>query len=82
MKHILNWLASLAADKYLHFIAGLIIASFFYITLGMEVCLVPVIAAGFIKEFIDGWRYGGFCGWDLLATVLGGAVIQIFVMIS
>lgn len=76
---IVAFLANLGADKYLHFIAGLIVAAFFHIALGMEVCIAPVIVAGFIKEFIDEWRYGGADIADFAATVAGGAVIQLFV---
>lgn len=71
-------LAGIPVDKYLHFIAGLIISAFFCITLGMKVCIVPTIFAGFIKEFVDEWRYGGFDWYDLLATCLGGLIIQLF----
>lgn len=77
---IIAVLNSIGIDKYLHFIAGLVIAAFFNIVLAMEVCIVPVIFAGFIKEAIDDWRYGGWCWWDFLATIIGGAVIQAFVV--
>lgn len=76
---IVAFFNALTADKYLHFIAGLIVAAFFNIALGMEVCIAPVIVAGFIKEFIDEWRYGGADIADFAATVAGGAVIQLFV---
>jgi hypothetical protein len=83
MKKILNKIVAffnaLTADKYLHLIAGLIVAAFFNIALGMEVCIAPVIVAGFIKEFIDEWRYGGADIADFAATLAGGAVIQLFV---
>ena len=78
---IVAFFNALTADKYLHFIAGLIIAAFFNIALGMEVCIAPVIVAGFIKEFIDEWRYGGADIADFAATVAGGAVIQLIVAV-
>lgn len=72
-------LKSIGVDKYLHFLAGLIIAAFFNIVLAMEVCIVPVIFAGFIKEAIDA-RKNDPDWWDFFATVIGGAVIQLFVI--
>lgn len=68
-------------DKLLHFIAGLVIAAFFCITLGMKVCIVPAIAAGFIKEFFDNWTSDQVDWWDFVATVAGGLVIQIFAIL-
>lgn len=76
---IVAFFNALTVDKYLHFIAGLIVAAFFHIALGMEVCIAPVIVAGFVKEFIDEWRYGGADIIDFSATVAGGAVIQLIV---
>ena len=48
----------------------------------MPVCIVPVIFAAFIKEFFDVWTDGNFDWVDFLATVIGGAVIQLFVIIA
>lgn len=76
---IMRFFNALSADKYLHIIAGMVIAAFFNIALGMGACIAPVIVAGFIKEFIDEWRYGGADIADFAATVAGGAVIQLFV---
>lgn len=85
MKKIYNkviaWLNSIGTDKYLHFIAGLIIAALFNITLGMTACIVPVFFAAFIKEFVDGWRYGGADWRDAVATLAGGAVIQLLAVL-
>lgn len=78
---ILAFFNALTADKYLHIIAGMVIAAFFNIALGMEVCIAPVITLGFIKEFIDEWRYSGASIADFAATVAGGAVIQLIVAI-
>ena len=69
-------------DKLLHFLAGLIIAAFFAIIFGMKVCLIPVIIAGFAKEFLDKWVTGTWEWWDLVATCLGGLLIQLFVLLS
>jgi hypothetical protein len=83
MKKILNkivdFFATLGADKYLHIIAGMVIACLFYIGLDMEVCIAPVVTIGFIKEFIDEWKYGGADIADFVATIAGGGVIQLIV---
>lgn len=86
IRRIWDWFVNLFAgirrDRLYHFIAGLIIAALFYIVLKMPVCIVPVIFAAFIKEFFDTWTDGNFDWIDLLATVLGGFVIQLFVIIA
>lgn len=71
-----------SVDKLYHIIAGLIIGALFTIVLPMEVPIIPVMFAAFIKEFIDDWRYGKFDWYDFIATMLGGVVIQIMVVIS
>lgn len=86
IRKIWDWFVNLfngiRRDRLYHFIAGLIIAALFYIVLKMPVCIVPVIFAAFIKEFFDVWTDGNFDWIDFLATVIGGAVIQIFVIIA
>ena len=69
-------------DKLLHFLAGLIIAAFFAIIFGMKVCLIPVIIAGFAKEFFDKLTTSTWEWWDLVATCLGGLLIQLFVLLG
>lgn len=79
---IVRFFNALSADKYLHLIAGLIIASFFAIALGMEACIAPAIVAGILKEVIDESN-GRKADWaDLVATIAGGAVIQLIVILS
>ena len=86
IRKIWNWFVNLFAgvrrDRLYHFICGLIIAAFFFIVLHMNVCIVPVVFAAFIKEFFDTWTDGNFDWIDLLATVLGGLVIQLFVIFA
>ena len=82
---IVKWILSIPQDKRLHFVAGIIIAAFFCIALGMKICIVPAIFAGFIKEFFDVWtdKNGeGWDWWDFAATCLGGLVPQIFVLLN
>ena len=70
---LVNWLNSIRRDRLYHFICGIIIAAFACITLHMGVwCFVPVLFAGFIKEFIDQWGRQAFDWVDLAATIVGG----------
>ena len=85
MKKILDkivaFFANLGADKYLHIIVGLNVAAFFNIALGMEACIAPAIVAGILKEVIDE-SDGRKADWaDLVATIAGGAVIQLIVIL-
>jgi len=86
IKKIWNWFVGLLnkvrRDRLYHFICGLIVAAFFFIICKMTVCIVPVVFAAFIKEFIDTWQDGNFDWIDLLATVIGGAVIQMLVIFA
>lgn len=80
-----NWLVSVPHDKLFHFIAGLLITSFFAIVIPFTAswCISFAIVAGLVKEAID--EYNTPMSWsneDLFATVLGGFVIQAFVLIQ
>lgn len=78
---VMAMLNSIGIDKYLHFVAGLIIAAFFAIALGMEACIAPAIVAGILKEVVDESN-GRKADWaDLVATIAGGAVIQLIVIL-
>ena len=48
----------------------------------MTVCIVPVIFAGFIKEFFDKWTTQEWDWWDFVATCAGGLIIQLFVILG
>lgn len=80
-----NWLAGIPQDKLLHFIAGMVMAAFFSIVIvdTAMFCVVFSGIAGVIKEAVDEWRKPGSWSYaDLLATILGGLVIQIEVWIA
>ncbi len=79
---LMSIFADISVDKYLHLIAGLLIAAFFYISLHMEVCIVPVIFAAFAKEFYDEWSYRGASWKDFICTLVGGGLIQILVVLG
>ena len=79
---VVRFICSVPYDKLLHFIAGVLIAAFFNITLGMGFCFWPVLFIAFGKEFFDKWTTGIWEWWDFGATCIGGAVIQLFVLFS
>lgn len=82
---LVKWIENIPHDKLLHFIAGGVIASFFAIVIGAtaEYCVLFSAIAGCIKEAVDEWRKPGSWSYaDLLATILGGLVIQIEVWIA
>ncbi len=92
-KKILEWIRSayewfvglinkVRRDRLYHFIAGLMIAAVAALCFHITWAIVPVIFAGFIKEFIDSWRGQQFDWIDLLATVLGGAFIWVCQLIG
>ena len=68
-------------DKLLHFVAGLIIAAFFNICFGVIPCAGLALLFGLLKELFDKYTTGSYDLWDAVATFIGGAVIQVFVLI-
>ena len=76
------WLYKVPFDKWLHFIFGVLIAAFFACALGMKACIVPVVFAGFCKEFFDLWTTNKAEWKDMLATLIGGAFVQGFVALG
>lgn len=85
MRKIWDWLVGLITkvsyDKWLHCIAGLIIAAFFAIVIRDPWCIAPVAIAGVAKEVFDLITTKKFDWKDLVATVAGGLIIQVFVWI-
>lgn len=77
---ILSIIGSIPKDKLLHFITGVIIALFFG-ELVPFMALASSFIGGVVKEIYDEISYGGWDWYDLLATVLGGLLIQIFILV-
>ena len=87
---IVGWLTAIPMDKWLHFIAGMIIASFFAVALGEEfmewivggyrpfVWMAPVLLLAVLKEMFDGWTTQRFEWGDILATAIGGMLVVCF----
>lgn len=84
MKRLLNRLGSIPCDKMLHFIAGMLIAAIVAVLVPRfaPIAMTVAVVAGFAKELRDEIAYGGFDWKDLLATVLGGVVMQCFIFLS
>lgn len=76
-------LGNLPSDKMLHFIAGLMITAFVAVVVPRfaPIAMTVAVVAGFAKELRDEIAYGGFDWYDLLATVLGGVVMQVLIFL-
>lgn len=72
------FLNGIRRDRLYHLGAGLCIGAVFGISLSMGVwAFVPVLFAGFIKEFVDKWRGQAFDWVDLASTLAGGLFISL-----
>lgn len=81
LKKILNTLSSIPSDKMLHFIAGLMIVAVTAIVFpcAANYAAVSAVIAGFCKEAIDEFDYGGWSWADFVATVIGGVIMQLVI---
>lgn len=81
VKKIITTLCTIPSDKMLHFIAGLMIVAVTAIVFpcAANYAVVSAVIAGFFKEAIDEFDYGGWSWWDILATVIGGSVMQLII---
>ena len=69
-------------DKLLHFIAGLLIATLCALVFNWGAwCIAPVVVFAAAKEVFDRWTTGVMDWKDFLATVVGGLIILLFVLI-
>ena len=82
-KKIITTLCSIPNDKMLHFIAGLMIVAVTAIVFpcAANYAVVSAVVAAFFKEAIDEFDYGEWDWWDILATVIGGVVMQLIIWI-
>lgn len=69
-------------DKLLHFIAGLIVASFFAIVFDFKAPILAAALAGLIKEAFDKYTTKQVDWYDFVYTCAGGAVIQVFALLG
>lgn len=86
MRKIWDWIVALISkvpyDKLLHFIAGLLAAALAAITFHFRWCIAVAIFVGIAKETFD-WATTKKVEWlDLLATAIGGLIIQAFVLLG
>ena len=74
-------LASIASDKYLHFIVGMMVAAIVRLHVGALAALVAVVVVMIVKECIDHFlRKENFDLTDALAGVMGGVVTLILMI--
>ena len=74
-----NRVATIAADKYLHFIAGALVTMIFaFSEVAAPFAWLAGMAAGAIKEFVDWMRFRKPDMRDFLATTVGAFVTQLF----
>lgn len=83
MKRLLKILGAIPCDKMQHFIAGLLITAIVAVLVPRfaPIAMTVAVVAGFAKELRDEITYGGFDWKDLLATVLGGVVMQVLIFL-
>jgi hypothetical protein len=79
-----KWICNIPVDKALHFIAGMlvvvVVATIFPCVANWAV--VAAIVAGVGKEIRDEIAYRGFDWKDLMATIVGGLIMQIFIWLN
>lgn len=77
-------LGSIPSDKMLHFIVGMLITAIVAVIVPRftPIAMTVAVVAGFAKELRDEITYGGFDWYDLIATVLGGVVMQVLIFLS
>ena len=74
-----NRIAAIAADKYLHFIAGALVTMIFaFSEVAAPFAWLAGMTAGAIKEFVDWIRFRKPDMYDFLATTVGAFVTQLF----
>lgn len=81
MKKLLNFVASIPHDKLLHFIAGVLITAVVAVVFP-RFAVLGAIVAGLAKEVYDEITYGGWDWKDLLATIMGGAVMGLIILMQ
>lgn len=76
-------LLKIPSDKMLHFIAGMLGTAIVAVIVPRfaPIAMSVAVVAGFAKELRDEITYGGFDWYDLLATVLGGVVMQVLIFL-
>ena len=85
MQNIWKWFTNLFTEirrsRLWCIILGLVTAAFFFIVCGMAFCVWPVLFVAFLKELIGVMADRGFDVWDFVATIAGGLIIQLFVIL-
>lgn len=86
MQRVVQWLGSVKPDKWMHFVAGLLITevvsgilSRWVPTCALFIGLAASAIAGWLKERWDG-RHGGVVSYADFAATLAGGIVGLYVM--
>ena len=82
MKKLLNFVANIPHDKLLHFIAGMLITALVAVVFAhfAPLAVTVTVVVGFAKEAYDEYSYGGWDWDDLLATIVGGVLMELIIL--
>jgi hypothetical protein len=77
----MKWICNIPADKALHLIAGMLVVAFvatiFPCVANWAIVFTIIVGTG--KEIRDEVVYGGFDWKDLVVTIAGGLIMQVFI---
>lgn len=79
---IVKAIYAIPRDKELHFVAGLITGAFVCVVFHSPVPLAWTAAVAILKETFDVLTTETIEEWDIGATLIGGAVIQLFAILG
>ena len=72
----------IANDKLIHFLGGLVIALLAGLFLDAWIGLAAAVVVGIGKELVDRMGFGTVDKWDAVATIVGGLLGFILILIS
>lgn len=80
---VMGRLGRLRYDRLLHFVAGVLVGAFVAIVFPSVAPLAMFVAGGvgLLKEVVDMWIGDGLDAYDFFATLIGGIVIELFVIL-
>lgn len=76
-----KFLTTLPIDKVAHFLGGAVIVAL-AAPFGPTISLVSLTLIALLKEVIDEVVYGGFDGKDFVATMMGGALMAMWIFFA
>jgi len=83
VERILKKISSFSKDKIMHFTAGMLLFLGFYLFFDAGYSLIAVALIGALKEVYDKFHKGHCVEVkDFLATILGGLVVYLFLILK